>query len=205
MSAPNVNPLPASPSRLSRPSNFVTEATVFLEALPTYRSQVNFFNTYINSNIVNKYNFGTILGIRTFPNISQVPANDIIFDGDNISFTSALDSLYSALEAHSLVINSTGVWYDSVLSEVGSIPYDLDKPITSGVSQAMTRNQSREDFNETAQLFTTTNQDNINSLFQSIWYTYSTSCGDKSCGLVTDTTIISFLDGGSVTDHTITY
>jgi hypothetical protein len=71
MTAPLVSTLPAAPSRLSRPNNFVSESVVFLEALPAFRTQVNQLATYINANIPNKWNFGKLNGIRSFPTISQ--------------------------------------------------------------------------------------------------------------------------------------
>ena len=71
MTAPSVDTLPTSPSRLSRPNNFVSESVVFLEALPAFRTQVNQLATYINANIPNKWNFGKVRGNRSFPVKSQ--------------------------------------------------------------------------------------------------------------------------------------
>ena len=69
----------------------------------------------------------------------------------------------------------------------------------------MNRSQSREDFNEASTLFGQTTTDYINSLYQSIYYTYITSCGNNDFGSITDTTIIKTIIGGSVTDTNITY
>lgn len=205
MTAPNVNQLPTSPARLSRPSNFVTESTIFLEALPTFRTQVNQLNTYLNSNIINKYNFGTIGGVRDFPSISQTALYGIEYDGDSVTFTSELDTLYLTIQQHSTQLTSVGDWYDRIINECGTAPYDLDKPIISGTSTPMVRNQSREDFNTTAVTFHETCVDGINSLYQSMWYTYITSCSNEDFGSVTDTTVIYILDGGSVADTELTY
>jgi len=205
MTAPLVSTLPTAPSRLSKPSNFVTESTVFLEALTTYRTQVNQLSTYINSQIPNKYNFGTLNGVRSFPVLSQMNAYDIEYTGDGTAFTSDLDVFYNTLNQYSAVLNPVSAWFDSVIEEVGVAPYDIEKPMISGVTIPMTRTQGREDFNERALSFGESCTNNINSLYQSIYYTYITSCSNKDFGFITDTTIIKTIDGGSISDTNLTY
>lgn len=205
MSVPIVETLPIPPARLSRPNNFVTESVVFLEALPTFRTQVNQVSSYINSKIPNKWNFGKLNGLRTFPDISQSTLTDIEYTGDGLDFTSSLDSLYATLEDYSKRINLAGDWFDIVLVEVGEAPYDLDRTLVSGVTSPMLRSQERAAFNSTAALFSETTVDNINSLYQSIWYTYQTSASNRSFGSITDTTIITNIIGGSITDTNLTY
>lgn len=205
MTAPTVTPLPTPPSRLSKPSNFVSESTVFLESLGTFRTELNWLSSYINSTIQNKYNFGKLYGIRTFPAIYQVNDYNIEYTGDSVDFTSDLDVFYDMLVQYSGVLNNIGTWFDSVIEEVGFAPYDLDKPMISGVTNPMNRSQSREGFNEASVLFGQTVTDYINSLYQSVYYTYMTSCGNKDFGSITDNTIIKTIFGGSITDTNITY
>lgn len=205
MTAPTVDTLPTSPSRLSRPNNFVTESVVFLEALPAFRTQVNQLATYINANIPNKWNFGRLNGVRSFPVISQTLLADIEYNNNGIEFTGDLDALYSALETYSNNINGASDWYDGVVAEVGLGAYDLDKPLVSGITAPMNRAQDRTVFNSTADMFSATSVDNINSLYQAIWHTYQTSAGDRSFGSITDTTIITNIIGGSITDTNLTY
>lgn len=205
MTAPNVNSLPTSPSRLSRPNNFVIESTVFLESLPAFRTQVNQLATYINANIPNKWNFGKVNGIRNFPAISQTLLADIEYNNNGIEFTGDLDALYSTLETYSNNINEARVWYDGVIAEAGLGAYDLDKPLVSGITAPMNRGQDRTVFNSTADMFSATSVDNINSFYQAIWYTYQTSAGNRSFGSITDTTIITNIIGGSITDTNLTH
>lgn len=205
MTAPTVDTLPTSPSRLSRPNNFVSESVVFLEALPAFRTQVNQLATYINANIPNKWSFGKLNGIRSFPVISQTLLTDIEYTGDGIKFTGDVDALYSTLETYSNKINATSDWYDDVIAEVGLGAYDLDKPLVSGIAAPMNRAQDRTVFNSTADMFSATSIDNINSLYQAIWHTYQTSAGNRSFGSITDTTIITNIIGGSITDTNLTY
>lgn len=205
MTAPTVTPLPTPPSRLSKPSNFVTESTVFLESLGTFRTELNWLSSYINSTIQNKYNFGKLYGIRTFPAIYQVNDYNIEYTGDGIDFISDLDVFYNTLNQYSEVLNPVSAWFDSVIEEIGTAPYDIEKPLVSGVTAPMSRSQSRDDFNTTALLFSQTVTDYINSLYQSIYYTYITSCADKNFGSITDTTIIKTIYCGSIVDTNLTY
>ena len=205
MTAPTVTHLPSSPNRLSRPSNFVSESTVFLESFGTFRTELNWLSSYINSKIQNKYNFGKLEGVRTFPAIYQVNDYNIEYTVDSIDFTSDLDVFYNTLTQYSGILNQTGAWFDSVINEVGVAAYDLDKPLINGVTPPMNRSQSRKDFNESSLLFGQTVTGYINSLYQSMYYTYMTSCGDKDCGSITDNTIIKNIVGGSITDTNITY
>lgn len=205
MTAPNVNQLPISPARLSRPSSFVTDSTVFLDALSSFRTNVNQLSSYVNATIQNKYNFGTLNGVRDFPSLFQTTLYGIEFEGDSIVFTSELDTLYLTLHNYSANLNSFGEWYDRVIAEVGTILYDLDKPLISGISTPMFRTQGKSDFNSTAEVFSETCVDNINSLFQSAYYTYTTSCSNKDFGSITDTTIIKIIDGGSISDTVLVY
>ena len=85
MASPTVDNLPTSPSRLSRPNNFVSESVVFLEALPAFRTQANQLATYINANIPNKWNFGKLNGVRSFPVISQTLLTDIEYNNNRLS------------------------------------------------------------------------------------------------------------------------
>ena len=113
--------------------------------------------------------------------------------------------MYSTLETYSNNINEASDWYDGVIAEVGLGAYDLDKPLVSGITAPMNRAQDRTVFNSTADMFSATSVDNINSLYQAIWHTYQTSAGNRSFGSITDTTIITNIIGGSITDTNLTY
>lgn len=205
MTAPTVITLPTAPSRLSRPSNFATESSLFLDALPAFRTQVNQLASYINSKIPNKWNFGKVNGIRSFPEISQSTLADIEYTGDGGAFANSLDALYATLEDYSNRANLAGDWFDIVVAEVGEAPYDLDRSLVSGVTVPMRRTQERSEFNTSATNFSETAVDNINSLYQSIWYTHITSAGNRSFGSITDTTIITHIIGGSIASTNLTY
>ena len=205
MAAPSVQELPKAGARLSRPNTFSTDAEIFLYKLPTFRVQVNQLSSYLNSTINNKYNYGKLNGVRDFPTLFQVDETEIDIGLGSLDFTSKLDVLYNNVYEYSKYLNAVGGWFDRVVAESGTIPYDQQRHIVSGISQPMLKSESRDSFNTSAVLFNETVLDNINSLYQIIWYTHLVCCGNDDNGLITDVTITETLDAGSITDTVITY
>ena len=205
MTAPTVQELPKAGARLSRPNTFSTDAEIFLSKLPTFRVQVNQLSSYLNSTVNNKYNYGEVRGVRDFPTLFQVDETEIDIGLGSLDFTSKLDVLYNNVYEYSKYLNAVGSWFDRVVAESGTIPYDQQRPIVSGISQPMLKSESRDSFNTSTVLFNETVVNNINSLYQTIWYTHLVCCGNDDNGLITDVTITETLDAGSITDTVITY
>ena len=205
MTAPSVKELPKAGARLSRPNTFSTDAEVFLSKLPDFRVQVNQLSSYLNSTANNKYNYGKVNGVRDFPTLFQFNEQDIDINNGSLDFTSKLDVLYDAVYEYSKYLNEAGDWFDKVVNDNGTIPYDPQRPIVSGISQPMLKSESRQSFNTSTVLFNETVVNNINSLYQTIWYTHLVCCSNDDNGLITDATITETLDAGSITDTVITY
>ena len=205
MASPSVKELPKSGARLSRPNTFSTDAEIFLSELPTFRVQVNQLSSYLNSTVNNKYNYGKVRGVRDFPALFQVDETKIDIGLGSLDFTSKLDVLYNNVYEYSKYLNAAGDWFDRVVNDNGTIPYDPQRPIVSGISQPMLKSESRQSFNTSTVLFNETVVNNINSLYQTIWYTHLVCCSNDDNGLITDATITETLDAGSVTDTVITY
>ena len=205
MASTSVQELPKAGARLSRPNTFSTDAEVFLSKLPTFRVQVNLLSSYLNSTVNNKYNYGKVSGVRDFPTLFQVDETEIDIGLGSLDFTSKLDVLYNNVYEYSKHLNAAGDWFDTVVADNGTIPYDPQRPIVSGVSQPMLKSESRNSFNTSTVLFNETVVNNINSLYQTIWYTHLVCCSNDDNGLITDVTITETLDAGSITDTVITY
>lgn len=205
MASPSVQKLPQSGDRLSRLNTFSTDAEVFLSKLPDFRVQVNQLSSYLNSTVNNKYNYGKVRGVRDFPTLFQVDETEIDIGLGSLDFTSKLDALYNNVYEYSEYLDAAGDWFDRVVNESGTIPYDLQKPIVSGISQPMLKSESRDSFNTSTVLFNETVVNNINSLYKTIWYTHLVCCGNDDNGLITDGTITETLNAGSITDTVITY
>lgn len=205
MTAPLVTALPIAPARLNRPDNFVNESVIFLDALPSFRTQVNELNTHINSVIINKWNYGSVAVSPSFPDISQYTGDVIPTEVATVEYIASIDSFYENLSTYSSKLNAVGGWIDNLVAYVSTIPYDIDKPIISGISAPPTRDLARPLFNARAEDFTETGINNINSLYQSCWYNYNIVYVADDYGLVTDTNLTVREDYGLVTDTTITY
>lgn len=203
MTAPLVTALPTAPSRLSKSTEFVRESALFLAVLPTFRTQINDLSSYVNSIIINPNNYGKITDTKSFPNISQ-HTDEVVMDGSVVNYVASVDDLYSVIQIYSTKVNEVGLWVDNLVTQQGVVPYDLDKPMVSGITYPMSRSQTQEDFNTSAALFTETAIDNINSMYQSIWFNWVRSYSADDYGLVTDTTLTFTDDYGNVTDTNIT-
>ncbi len=203
MPAPLVTPLPTSPSRLSRATEFVRESALFIAVLPTFRTQINNLSSYVNSIIINPNNYGKITDTNAFPSISQY-TDEVVTDGSVVDYVASVDDLYSAIQTYSTKANEIGTWVDNLVTQQGVVPYDLDKPMVSGITYPMFRSQTQEDFNTSATTFTDTAIDNINSMYQSIWFNWIRSYSADNYGSITDINLTVQIDYGSVTDTNIT-
>ena len=205
MSAPLVTSLPVSPARLARPDDFVNESVIFLDALPAFRTQVNELSSYINSVILNKWDYGSVAVQPTFPNISQYQGDVVPTETATVDYIASIDSLYQQVSAYSSNLNDVGSYVDMLSNYIGVMLYDLDKPIISGITSPHTRAMPRETFNYRAELFTESFIDNVDSLYQSMWYNYVICFVGDDYGLVTDATLTFTDDYGLVTATEITY
>ena len=203
MPAPLVTALPIAPSRLSRATEFVRESSLFIAVLPTFRTQVNDLSSYVNSIIINPNNYGKITDTNAFPSISQ-HTDEVVTDGSVVDYVASVDDLYSAIQTYSTKANEIGTWVDNLVTQQGVVPYDLDKPMVSGITYPMFRSQTQEDFNTSATTFTDTAIDNINSMYQSIWFNWVRSYSADEYGSITDTNITAQIDCGNITDINIT-
>ena len=203
MTAPLVTALPIAPSRLSRATEFVRESALFIAVLPTFRTQINNLSSYVNSIIINPNNYGKITDTNSFPSISQ-HTDGVVTDGSVVEYVASVDDLYSAIQTYSTKANEIRTWVDNLATQQGIVPYDLDKPMVSGITYPMFRSQTQEEFNTSATTFTDTAIDNINSMYQSIWFNWVRSYSADDYGSVTDTSITVQIDCGNVTDINIT-
>ena len=166
---------------------------------------MNEFSSYVNATIPNKWDMGKLTGVRDFPSIFQELFEEKQYEGNSFAFVDYVDTTYSAIKKHSSYYNEAGTWFDQVITEVGLMPYDINKPMVSGITLPMRRDQDRKTFNNKAILFTATAIDNINSLYQAMYHTYISCCSDFYCGSITDSNILNSYDMGSIADSNLEY
>ena len=205
MTSPTVTPLAVAPARLTRPDEFVNESVLFIDSLPTFRTQTNDLSGYLNATIINKWDYGSVAVAPSFPDITQYTGDVIPTETATVEYIASIDSYYGFIKEYSTKLNGVGEWIDSLVSYVGVIPYDIDKPLVNGITEPHARNQDRPLFNERSEMFTETGIDNVNSMYHSCWYNYTICFVGDDYGLVTDTNLTVREDYGLVTDTTITY
>jgi hypothetical protein len=143
---------------------------------------------------LNKNNLGTLNGVRYKPNIPSNTLTPPNYTGDTVTFTDSIDTLYSEMYTYSSNINSAVPWLDTLLAEVGVVSEDANKSIISKITAPMTRQQAANDFNTSANNFTLSYINNVNSLYVSILYNFNQCCSNKDYGLITSgvTSVIDF-------------
>ena len=203
--SPLVSVIQKAPSRLARPDDFVNESVIFLDALPTFRTQINELSSHINSVILNKWNYGRVAVQPTFPSISQYQGDVVPTETATVDYIASIDSLYQKVATYSGNVNTAGTYVDMLSNYIGVMAYDLDKPMVSGITSPHTRVMHRELFNYRAELFTESFIDNVNSLYQSMWYNYVITFVGDDYGSLTDNNITHSDDYGLITDTNISY
>ena len=166
---------------------------------------MNELSSYINSIILNKWDYGNVSKQPTFPNISQYAGEVVPTEVATVEYIASIDSVYQETTNYSTKLNDVGTYVDMLSNYVGTALYDVDKPIISGITSPHTRVMSRDVFNYRAELFTESLINNINSLYQSMWYNYVITFVGDDYGLITDNNITQSNDYGLITDTNITY
>ena len=150
---------------------------------------MNALSSYINSIILNKWDYGSISKQPTFPNISQYQGDVVPIQTATVEYVTSIDSVYQETTNYSAKLNAVGAYVDMLSNYIGTALYDVDKPMISGITSPHTRVMSRDVFNYRAELFTESLIDNINSLYQSMWYNYVITFVGDDYGLITDNNI----------------
>ena len=201
MAYPKVVTLPTAPSKLSDQVNFVNRSALFLQALPSFRTQFNALLTYINDQRINKYHCGTL--VETNPESPiLIPITTPV--GSGVPYVSGIDIVYATLKSTEEQSAVIGEYIDDLVSRYGVVSSDSSQPNISLLTAPQDKTQSISVFNATAISFTASAKAVIEGLGTRFDYINSTSFATIDNGLITDATISETIDVGSVTDNTIT-
>lgn len=201
MAYPKVVTLPNAPSKISDQVNFVNRSALFLQALPSFRTQFNALLTYINNQRINTYNCGTI--VETNP-ISPVLIPIITPVGSGVPYVSGIDIVYTTLKSTEEQSDVIGKYIDDLVSRYGAVSSDSSQPNISLLTAPQDKTQSISVFNATAISFTASAKAAIEGLGTRFNYINLTCFAAIDNGLITDATISETIDAGSITDNTIT-
>lgn len=183
MAYPSTTILPPSPSRISDPVNFVNESALYLQNLPTFRTQFNALTAYINTKYPNYNNYGTVVDSNpVMPTVATFAAG---VSGTGVAYISSIDTFYENLFTNSSRANSYGAWIDSVMTITGTGSTDTARAQVPAISAAATRSQTRTAFNTSSILFTETAIKSVRELADAFSYINTNAFSSFDNGLVT--------------------
>lgn len=183
MAYPSTTILPPSPSRISDPVNFVNESALYLQNLPTFRTQFNALTAYINTKYPNYNNYGTVVDSNpVMPTVATFAAG---VSGTGVAYISSIDTFYENLYTNSSRANSYGAWIDSVMTITGTGSTDTTRAQVPEISTAATRLQTRTAFNTSSILFTETAIKSVRELASAFNYINTNAFSAFDNGLVT--------------------
>ena len=202
MPYPNVTPLPTAPSRISKPIAFDTDSSLFLNALPTFRTQTTALNTYIFNAKPNAWNFGSIeeidQPIPSFKTANKLPQ----LGQDSTIFVSDVDILLSDMKAYSDTLNVIGEWVDDLTSKQEVVSAYSGKLSINNLPTAPTSSQDKVAFNSTTTSFLTTYVTHTTSMSNALNQMNNDCRRNDDYGLITDNNITTSSDSGLITDNT---
>lgn len=201
MPYPAVAALPPAPSKISDQVNFVNQSALYLQALPTFRTEYNALIAYINAAFPNRFNCGVIGEINPTKPTVTVVANPT---GSGVTYVSAIDVLYNGLQLNSANASAVGLYIDNVIALTGSVTSDASNPVIPLLPVPHSRTQSLAAFNTSASAFSLTAANATSALNSCYTYIDQTCLQNEDMGLITDTNITETIDNGLITDSVIT-
>lgn len=201
MPYPAVAALPPAPSKISNQVNFVNQSALYLQALPTFRTQYNALIAYINAVFPNRFNCGVMGDVNPVKPLVTVVANPT---GSGVTYVSAIDVLYNGLQLNSANAGAVGAYIDAVLAQVGSVTSDANNPVIPTLPVPHSRTQTLAAFNTSASAFSLAVANVTTALNSCYTYIGQVCYQNEDMGLITDTNITETIDNGLITDSVIT-
>lgn len=156
MAIGTITAMPASPSRLGDPDNFVTESLAFLDAQADFATECSNIATYLNDAKFDPYNWGDLgpitgsspVSITNFiaaaPN-AQVVSGQALADG--------IDDLLATFNPFISDANTVCVWMDGEIDPAHPVIVDPARPVVPTVNASPLRNDGLETFEVKAAAF----------------------------------------------------
>ena len=201
MPYPTVTALPPAPSKISDQVNFVNRAALYLQSLPTFRTQYNVLTDYINTAFPNRFNCGAMGDVNPVKPTVTVVANPT---GSGVTYVSSIDVLYNGLQLNSANAGAVGAYIDAALAQVGRVASDANKPVIPALPVPHNRTQALAAFNTSASAFSLAAASVTTALNSCYTYIDQICYQNEDMGLITDTNITETIDNGLITDSVIT-
>lgn len=146
MPYPAISTLPAAPSRLGDPDNFVTESLAFLDAQVDFVSDCNAVSTYLNSANFDPYEWGDLSAITGSSPVSItnfINAAPVVPPLSGAPLADAIDDLLASMVAFVPDANTVGAWIDTLEDPLAPVTIDPARPTVSTVAATPLRNDGQ--------------------------------------------------------------
>lgn len=146
MPYPAISTLPAAPSRLGDPDNFVTESLAFLDAQIDFVSDCNAVSTYLNSANFDPYEWGDLSAITGSSPVSItnfINAAPVVPPLSGAPLADAIDDLLASMVAFVPDANTVGAWIDTLEDPLAPVTIDPARPTVSTVAATPLRNDGQ--------------------------------------------------------------
>lgn len=156
MAIGTISALPASPSRIGDPSNFVTESLAFLDAQDGFATQCTSIANYLNAAKFDPYNWGDLgpitgsspVSITHF--ISSTPTNPPL---SGLQLADAIDDMLATFNPFITDANTVCTWMDGEIDPAHPVIVDPSRPVVPIVNPSPLRNDGQVAFESKALAF----------------------------------------------------
>ena len=149
MAYPAITTLPASPSRIGDPANFISESLAFLDAQSGFVSDCNAASSWMNAAKFDPYEWGDLTAIT---GSSPVSITNFINTAPSIppaiglSMATSIDALLASMVNFIPDANTVGVWIDTLEDPAAPVIVDAARPTVSTIAATPLRNDGQENF-----------------------------------------------------------
>jgi hypothetical protein len=151
-----ISAMPATPSRIGDPANFVTESLTFLDAQVGFATQCNSIATYLNDARFDPYDWGDLGAISgsapvSITNFIGDTPNSQVLSGQALA--TAIDNLLVTFNPFITNANTVNTWMDTQINPLFPVLVDPARPTVPSVQPSPLRNDGAQTFEEKALSF----------------------------------------------------
>lgn len=148
-----ITAMPAAPSRIGDPDNFVSEALAFLDAQSGFATQCSNIATYLNAAKFDPFDWGDLGPITGSPAVSisnfiGIPPNSQVVSG--LALADGIDDLLVTFNPFISDANTVCGWIDSLADPLHPVVVDPTRPSVPGVTASPLRNDGSTAFESKA-------------------------------------------------------
>lgn len=156
MAIGTITAMPAAPSRLGDPDNFITESLAFLDAQAGFATECSNIATYLNDAKFDPYNWGDLGPISgsspvSITNFIAVAPNAQVISGQELA--DGIDDLLASFGPFITDANTVCAWMDTENDPLHPVIVDPARPVVPSVTPSPLRNDGSATFEAKAAAF----------------------------------------------------